>query len=103
MSVKYIKFSSKYESKCNAGKGLAWLLTAVYQIEDLETAWKTMAEDSDWALLYSMEDSWMWNMDAKREVHSAIENLKARAAVNNFYMKCSNHDDFKKFVEQRNQ
>ena len=57
-----------------------------------------MAGDPDWTLLYSMEDSWVWNMDAKRGVMSAIQNLKERAAVNNFYIKCSNHDEYKNFV-----
>ena len=41
-------------------KGLRWVLLALYNREDLERACLEIFSDADFLLLYSLEDSYMW-------------------------------------------
>ena len=73
-TVKFINFHKKSHEIKTELKGYRWLLLSLYILEDLEKSVIEIFNDSEFLVLYRMNDSYMWNN--KGDILNSIKHLK---------------------------
>ena len=60
-SVKFINLHQQTQQELTKkGKGIKWIILALYKSDDLEKALMTMFSEADFLLMYDMDKSYMW-------------------------------------------
>lgn len=75
-TVRFVLFHKNSEGKNPNELGIRWVLLAVYKTADLYAAFNQIFCDSEFLLMYSMNDSYMWQ--CRKEIIECLEMLKGR-------------------------
>jgi hypothetical protein len=75
-TVKFVNFHASSQGKAQNELGIRWVLLAVYRLNDLCEALTQIFCDTEFLLLYSMNDSYVWQ--CRKEIMNSLEVLKGK-------------------------
>jgi hypothetical protein len=94
-TVKFVNIHQSSKGKSQSELGIRWVLLAVYKLNDLCEALTQVFCDSAFLLLYSMNDSYVWQ--CRKEITKILEVLKGK----NLKSECAILSEFIKYQNSR--